>query len=321
MCSLPATTRPSDESVREVPVVLMVFKRFEHTARVLEILRRIEPTRLWVIADGPRDDRIEETAEVEAVRSLVDRGVDWTCEVRRVFAESNLGCARRVSSGLDQVFAVEKEAIILEDDCVPDPTFFRFCEILLDRYRDDEGIAQIGGASFGSFRDPSGYCFSRYNHVWGWATWRRAWKAFDWELRDWPEVRESDWLLRFLGSRRAAAYWTRAFDSVVEGRVDSWAYRWVYANWRRGGLSVLPGVNLVENIGFGHQATNTRRRISRLSVEAEAIRFPLVHPSRVRRHEKADTRTERRIYSGDGLGAMRRWVGRTVRAVLPAGSR
>ncbi|HVU23050.1 MAG TPA: hypothetical protein VHE13_02925 [Opitutus sp.] len=297
----------------EPPVALFIFNRPECTRAVLAALRAARPARMFVVADGPRSRVAGDAGACAAARDVVARGIDWPCEVRREFADENLGCARRVASGLDWVFAQTDAAVILEDDCVPDATFLPFCAELLGRYAGDERVWHIGGANFQAEPRPGGYYFSRYNHVWGWAAWARSWRRFDWGMEDWPDVRDSTWLADLLGDRWAAGYWREAFDAVAAGRVDSWAYRWIYAMWRGGGLAALPGVNLVRNIGFGPNGTHTTGGDHGLSRAAAAMRFPLRHPERVERDAAADAHTERTVYSRGAAGAARRAASRWVR--------
>ncbi|HVS52981.1 MAG TPA: hypothetical protein VHD62_11560 [Opitutaceae bacterium] len=298
------------------PVVLLVFNRPELTRRALAAIRRAQPERFFVVADGPRRDRPGDAAACAAVRELLQREIDWPCEVRRDYAEENLGCARRVSSGLDWVFAQVEEAVVLEDDCVADESFFPFCAELLARYREEPKVWHIGGANFQAVAQPGRYYFSRYNHVWGWAAWRRSWANFDWEMKDWPELRESSWLRDELGDHWAARYWREAFDAVAAGRVDSWAYRWTYAMWRRGGLAALPGANLVTNIGFASGGTHVRAADRRLSRAATALQFPLPPSEAIARDIAADDFTERTVFSGGWRGALRGKASRLVRRIV-----
>jgi hypothetical protein len=217
--------------------------------------------------------------------------------VLKNFAETNMGCKQRVSSGLDWVFETVAEAIILEDDCLPHPTFFRFCEELLNRYRDDERIMAISGDNFqfGRKRTEHSYYFSRYPHCWGWATWRRAWRYYDGDMDLWPTIREGKWLRDILEDRQAVAYWARIFDRTYNGDIDSWAYAWTFACWTQSGLTALPNVNLVSNIGFGIEATHTQGTTQQANISVKPIGFPLCHPPFVIRDVRADSLTEELI--------------------------
>jgi hypothetical protein len=200
---------------------------------------------------------------------------------------------------LDWVFEQTSEAIILEDDCVPHPSFFRFCTELLEKYRDDERIMTIGGTNyqFGRNRTPHSYYFSIYPHIWGWATWKRAWRYYDNDMQLWPRAREEKYLDKLLTSKKAVGYWRKCFDRVYNGKIDSWAYVWTYSSWMNNGLTILPSGNLVSNIGVGMQATHTvGKRNPYLFMPQNAIEFPLMHPPEVVRNITADEFTQNTVY-------------------------
>jgi hypothetical protein len=192
------------------------------------------------------------------VREIVEK-IDWPCDVHRNYAEENLGLKRRVSSGLDWVFSQVDRAIVLEDDCLPHPDFFTFCGALLNRYENDERVSVITGNNFqdGRKRGNAAYYFSKYNHCWGWATWRRAWQHYSGDLPFWPEWKlTSDWR-RKIPDRIEQRYWADIFERVSRNEIDSWAYPWTGSVWYHGGLTATPNVNLVTNIGFGPEGTHT----------------------------------------------------------------
>ncbi|CCI32780.1 hypothetical protein [Microcystis sp. T1-4] len=280
------------------PVAFLIFNRPDTTARVFEAIRQAKPPKLLVVADGPRPDRPDDIEKCKAARAIIE-GVDWDCEVLKNYSDLNLGCRKRVSSGLDWVFEMVEEAIILEDDCVPDPTFFRFCEELLEYYRHDQRITVISGNNFqlGKKRTDYSYYFSRYNHCWGWATWRRAWQYYDGEMKHWPQVRDGDWLTAILEETQAVKYWTKIFQTTYDNKNDSWAYRWTFSCWIQNGLTILPNVNLVSNIGFREDATHTIGSKSRLAnLTVKEMNFPLKHPPFLIRDEAADSYTQKNIF-------------------------
>jgi hypothetical protein len=175
----------------ETPIAFFIFNRPHLTQKVFDAIRQAQPKILLVVADGSRFDRADETELCAQTRAVIKQ-VDWDCQVLTNFSETNLGCKRRVSSGLNWVFETVEEAIILEDDCLPHPTFFPFCETLLDYYRHDSRIMNISGENFqfGRQRTQDSYYFSRYNHCWGWASWRRAWNNYDVEMQLWSVIKE-----------------------------------------------------------------------------------------------------------------------------------
>lgn len=279
---------------------MLVFNRPEVTARVFERVRAARPPRLLVVADGPRPDRPGEAERCAEVRAVVER-VDWPCEVDTNYSETNLGCKRRVSSGLDWVFASVEEAILLEDDCLPDPSFFPFCDQLLERYRDDRRVAHITGDNFqlGRLRRlrtrlarnlPS-YYFSRYPHVWGWASWRSVWETYDVDMKAWREADDPSDFLEAFSDRRERAFWKQTWDSVARGDIDTWDYQWAFACISRGALSIVPHTNLVSNIGFGEESTHTTGKSPVADIPTAEIAFPLHHPAGLERDHGADTYT------------------------------
>jgi hypothetical protein len=271
------------------PIAFLIFNRPEQTARTFAAIRGARPAELLVVADGPRPDRAGERELCARVRAIID-GVDWPCRVLRNFAETNMGCGKRVSSGLDWVFGQVKEAVVLEDDCLPDPSFFPYCAELLERYHTDERIMMISGNNFqnGAKRTRDSYYFSRFPHCWGWATWRRAWQLLDLEMRDWPQRRHRRWLKPIARNPALECYWAQCFDDVMTGKIDTWDYQWMYCVLTRNGLSIAPEVNLVTNIGFSATATHTLTVDERCLVPSRAMEFPLRHPDTVMPCEKAD---------------------------------
>ncbi len=262
-----------------INVVFLIFKRPDVTARVFEAIRKAKPARLLVIADAPRGDRPGEAEDCAATRAIID-GVDWECEVSRNYAEVNLGCAKRVSSGLDWVFDLVEDAVIIEDDCIPDPSFFQYCADLLHRYRDDQRIMSIAGSNFqfGQSVTPHSYYYSRYHDCWGWATWKRAWKHFDFEMKLWEELRDTSFLQDQLGDRQMADYWRIKFDLAYESKRDTWFYRWLYSCWVQNGIALVPDLNLISNVGLHPGATHTVEAAPYFDLPRAEMQFPMQHP-------------------------------------------
>ncbi len=227
-----------------------------------------------------------------AARSVVDH-IDWPCEVVKKYADANLGCGHGPSSGIDWVFEQTDRAIILEDDCLPHPTFFRYSDDLLDRYGDDERVMQIAGSNFqcGHKRGNASYFFSRFKICWGWATWRRAWQHMDMGVKQWPELRDTSWLIDLVSDTRAAQHWAAKFEGAyrADGAIDYWDYQWLFATWIQNGLCIMPNFNLVSNIGFSKVATHTTSAGSKwANLPLDEMPFPLQHPSCILRDEEAD---------------------------------
>lgn len=274
----------------ETPVAFIIFNRPDTTRRVFSEIAKAKPSKLLVIGDGPRAGRIDETDKVAATRAIIDC-VDWDCEVLTNYSDINLGCKRRVASGINWVFEQVEAAIILEDDCLPDPTFFRFCQELLERYRDDQRIGIISGDNFqfGQARNKDSYYFSKYVHIWGWATWRDRWQSsYDVELKKWPLIKAGGWLEDILGNKKEAASWMKIFERIYNGEIDTWDYQWVFANWLEGRVNIMPNVNLISNIGFGADATHTVSGSHLANLPIDQILFPMIHPLGVFRNLQAD---------------------------------
>jgi hypothetical protein len=296
----------------------LVFNRPDTTARVFEVVASVRPRKLLVVADGPRPNLPGEAEACAATRRITEK-IHWPCEVLRNYADTNRGCARRVATGIEWVFQNVEEAIILEDDCVPDPTFFRFCDEMLERYRDDERVMCISGDNFqgGRRRTDDSYYFSLFTHIWGWATWRRAWRHFDLDMALWPAFRDGGRLNDLLDDEDAVAYWQAIFDQVHRHEIDTWDFSWLFSAWVCGALTILPNVNLVTNIGFDARASHTTTADAALRVAAEAMAFPLRHPHFVVRDSRADRFTQMHHFSPPLeskrslprrlLGAVRRW--------------
>lgn len=281
----------------QTAVVFIVFNRPEMTRISFASIRQARPPRLFIIADGPRHDVPRDIALCQTVREIVEKP-DWPCEVRYIYSEENLGCMKRISSGLDEVFSLVTEAIIVEDDCLPDPTFFRYCEELLERYRFNEGVGSVSGDNFQSsgWKTEYSYYFSRFPHCWGWATWQRAWKRCDMGMERWPVLRESGLLTHLFPAKKDRCYWEKMFDDTFAERLDSWAFRWTLSCWADGMLTALPAKNMVTNFGFDESGTNNRCKDSSASIPSHAMLFPLSHPPVIVPDCRADRYTQKTIF-------------------------
>jgi hypothetical protein len=268
------------------PVALLVFNRPEATARVFAAIREARPTQLLVVADGPRMDHVDEGRRCEEVREIVGR-VDWPCKVQQNYSDINLGCKQRVASGLDWVFKQVEEAIILEDDCLPDQTFFRFCQEMLYRYRNDIRVTSISGTNLlGRWKDDmQSFHFSFYSGIWGWASWRRAWHFYDVDMLLWRDPKSRLRIKDVLGNGRLFQMWALEFDRVTDGHIDTWDYQWTFAQLMQSGLTLTSAVNLVSNIGFNAHATHT---INPNNSFSEISTFPCRDPLKMNHAVLAD---------------------------------
>jgi hypothetical protein len=311
--------------VTEVPILFLVFNRPDATAQVMDAIRAARPERLYIAADGPRDGKPGEAERCAEVRGLATQ-VDWPCEVGTLFRECNLGCRDAVSSAITWFFEQEPEGIILEDDCVPSLSFFPYCAELLARFRNDERIMCITGNNFQ--RDMNGYpysyYFSKYNHIWGWATWRRAWRCYDDTMKLYPEYVDYNSFKSLSCSRDFFDYWKGELEKVYHRTLDTWDYVWMFACWANSGLTCTPRVNLVSNIGFGPDAAHCRDSNSSSSnLSRFDIEIPLRHPPLIVRNADADMHVTENVFnirpnplsSGKALNLVKRGVRRGLRLI------
>lgn len=308
-----ATATTSPAHLLKAAVLFLVFNRPDTTAQVFEVIRSVRPPRLYVAADGPRTGRVEESARVESVRKIAT-AVDWPCDVKTLFRKDNFGCKRAVSGAITWFFEHEEEGIILEDDCLPHPDFFNFCETMLDYYRDDERVDVVTGNNFqhGQQRGIGTYYFSKYNHCWGWASWRRVWHHYQGDLPFWPVWKQSNEWRAHCSDKIERSYWAKIFDRVYAGDIDSWAYPWTACVWKHRGLTVTPNVNLVTNIGFGANATHTCDPNAPQANLPVAELSRLVHPKVVVQDKAADWY----VFENHFGGRLLRWPWSWMRVVV-----
>jgi hypothetical protein len=241
----------------KAPVLFLIFNRPEPTREVFEAIRAYQPSRLYVAADGPRPEKGGEWTLCAETRSVL-KGVDWDCKVETLFRDQNLGCGAAVSEAINWFFDQEEEGIILEDDCLPDPSFFSFCEEMLDRYRDQPEVGSVSGNNFlpRGLHMEQPYGFSKYVQIWGWATWRRFWKNYDFKLvGDWEEWEKI--VRRVNPVQNQANYWLQIFKTLRAGLIDTWDYQVMFSSWRHEYVHIFPSRNLVANLGYGADATHT----------------------------------------------------------------
>lgn len=260
------------------PVALIIFNRPDLTARVMEQIALAKPKQLFIIADGPRANKEGEAAKCLESRKMVEH-ITWPCEVFRNYSNENLGCRERIASGLDWVFGKVDRAIILEDDCIPDQSFFSYCNELLERYKNDTRIGAISGTNMNSttLDIQASYYFSKYPLVWGWATWARVWQNYDVNIPFWGAVRETNWLSSIVHEEEFD-HWQKAFNRVFEHAFDTWDYQLVFSIWHQGQITIQPAVNLISNIGFRDDATHTKNDHWLADMTRNQLQFPLRHP-------------------------------------------
>jgi hypothetical protein len=275
----------------ETPLLFIVFNRPDCTKLVLNRIKDMQPKCLFIAGDGPRTSHIDDADQCRAVREIIEKDIDWKCEVKTLFRERNLGCGKAVSESISWFFRHVNEGIILEDDCLPNGDFFAFCEQLLAYYRNDNNVMHIGGGTYPAkkYLDLNkSYYFSKYPYSWGWATWKRAWSYYDFEMTD---------LHNFLQSKSRHVfdrdderdYWTRTLNDVKNKKIDTWDFQWNYTVWQNNGYCVHSTSNFIKNIGFDSNATHTKNEsMAYKKIQLESG-LPLVtHPKNLELNRKAD---------------------------------
>lgn len=273
----------------DVPVVLIIFNRPKTTKLVFDQIKKAEPTELFVIADGPRKEIESDRRLCEATRDIIQ--VDWECDVHKNYADENLGLRTRIPSGLNWVFDQVEKAIILEDDCLPNQDFFRFCEKMLYKYDGDKRVMNITGTNFlGKWKESEqDYHFSIHGGIWGWATWRESWELYDPEMELWSQPGIKERVRDVIADDEEFYYRKKVYNKTASGKIDSWDYQWSFIRLINSGLSVVPSKNTVSNIGFGENATNTNvADAERANLPRYHLSFPLQDNSYVAPDRKYD---------------------------------
>lgn len=264
----------------KVPVIFFFFNRMDTALKAFEAIKKVRPEKLYLVSDGPREGKAGEAEAVKELRKCIEEQIDFPCMVQKNYAESNLGCGKRIAGGISWVFEQEEEAIILEDDIVALPEFFYFCEELLIKYKNDGRIMYISGNKLNQeYTTQYSYLFTKYPSAWGWATWKRAWDLYDDSPAMWEKVKSSGAVERFYGRK-----WGRAYGPQLEKAyrgVDVWDYQWEAARMYYGAFGIVPKYNLIDNVGFNHVQSTHTSGDSMYDFTTHPISFPLQHPSQV----------------------------------------
>ncbi len=272
------------------PVTFIFFNRPDTTMQVISCIRAAKPKKLYLVSDGPRTSRSGEKEIVVQLRQTVERAIDWDCEVHRDYAEVNMGCHKRMRSGIFNTLAEEETTIIIEDDIIPLPCFFPYCEQLLERYRDDERIFYISGNNLlsGESVQDGSYVISRYPSIWGWATWRRAWEKYDDSMVFWEKVKKEGCVRRYYGERFGELF-EKQLECAYSGERDTWDYQWEATRMYYGGFGITPKYNLIDNIGFNREDATHTQGGCMYDFTRRELPFPLVGPT----HEDVDDRYDK----------------------------
>lgn len=273
----------------DIAVLFLIFKRIDSTIKSFEAIKKVKPKRLYIGADGPRNNRPDEKERVNRVRKYVLNHIDWDCEVRTLFNKENQGSKVAVSSAIEWFFKNEEMGIIIEDDIVPSASFFKYCQELLKKYKDDRTIGLIAGYGTHSneINIAESYAAIKYPLTWGWASWRRVWDSYDIAMGLW-DTKDKKRIIRSISSRkRTRGYWYQAFERTHAGLIDAWDYQLCLQFFKDDLKCIVPSKNLVSNIGFGEDATHTTDpNDSRREMINEELDFPLVHPTDLTKYSK-----------------------------------
>jgi hypothetical protein len=281
----------------DTPILFLVFNRPGPTEKVFERIRHIKPTKLFIAADGPRENKVGEKDKCEDVRNLILEGIDWPCEIKTLFRDKNIGCGPAVSEGITWFFEHVEEGIIIEDDILPSHSFFGFAEQLLKLYRNDESVWHVGGNSYNPYEMKSPYYFSAYPHIWGWATWRRAWRNYKFQLDDIDPQKLFANINELFLTQSEKKFWIDFYNSYFKVKEKTtWDYQWTCRMWYNKGLAILPSANLIMNIGFEEDATHTADKNSWL---AHLIANEIEIPNRkelIKQNKKSDLFTSKEVF-------------------------
>jgi len=277
----------------KIPVLLIIFNRLDTTKKVFSEIRKYKPRKLFIAADGPRDQK--EAVLCRTVREYILENIDWPCEYKTLFRQNNIGVKIAVSAAIDWFFDYNEMGIILEDDCVPSTSFFAFCEENLEKYKNNRNIMHISGNFFQTTKTSShddDYYFSTIPHIWGWASWRRAWAKYDINMKSYKEFLNQKTLNNIFHDKKSQIIWKHLFDQVYLDHSQTWDFQWAYTLFYHGGLSINPNKNIVSNIGFSKEAENCKNENDKLAnIKIDNLEFPLRHPNQIIRDEAADTLT------------------------------
>lgn len=274
----------------DIPILFLVFNRPHETKTVFEAIKKRCPAKLFIAADGARENKIGEDTVCLELREWLISNIDWDCEIHTLFRKENLGCGKAVSSAITWFFENVDLGIILEDDCLPNDSFFSFCQTMLEYYRDDERIMHISANNFqqGKVRGDGSYYFSRLTHIWGWATWRRAWQKYDFTLKEY----------KYSSTKGLNLELKRHFKMVKQNAIDTWDIQWFMTVWFNNGITIMPQLNLVKNIGYGGvNATHTKRPPKEwFKKMTHGLIKDLKHPSDFQQNKEADVFTFNTVY-------------------------
>jgi hypothetical protein len=259
------------------PILLITYKRFETTKQVFDIISQVKPDRFYFVSNAPNPNNLAEIDKILKVRNLL-KEINWECDVKVLLRETHLQVRDSIPDAIDWFFETEVEGIILEDDCLPNFSFFRFCDELLDRFRDVHRVSVISGTNFDFNIELSNqYYFSNLTHIWGWATWKRSWVNYDRDILYWPHLKSNNFLSSIFKKRKHIKFWESMLDGVYQKKINTWDFQLALTYWYQNQISIVPRVNLISNIGVGIESTNAHYQNSFSSMKTVEMKFPLEH--------------------------------------------
>lgn len=273
------------------PIVFIIFNRLDTTKEVFKQIRLAKPQELFIISDGPRKNKVGELEKVKEVRKFVEKNIDWDCKVYKNYANENMRCKKRIYSGLTWVFQNVEQAIILEDDCLPNLSFFRYCQELLNFYKYDDRVSMISGNNLieNYYKIKKDYIFSCFTPIWGWATWKRTWDRFDIDIKQWIYIKKKKILMPIFSDVEVYNKYKNIFNDVYQNKIDTWDYQFFLNQLINNKLSIIPSKNMVKNIGFNRRdALHTKGKFPYKYLKSHDVNFPININNHVVRDYKYD---------------------------------
>ena len=300
----------------KIPIVYVCFNRPEITKKTFEHIKKIKPSKLFLILDGPRKNNKQDKIRCLKVKKIV-QDINWDCKLYRNFSKENLGLKNRFFTGLDWVFNNTNEAIILEDDCLPHKDFFYFCEAMLKKYKNSDRVKFITGNNFQNSNEievDEDYYFSKYSHIWGWATWKKTWTDVKREDVFWKNKIINSEFEMMKSSPKEKKYWKNMYYSVLNNKLNSWAIYLLFSIWNNKGLTVTPKINLIKNLGLS-SGTNTKNLDIKLEISNKSLNKPLKHPKKIKVNFKKDLYVFNTVYNKNFFSKLRLLLAKYINAL------
>lgn len=275
----------------ETPILIIIFNRSKYLKKIIKILNKIRPQKIYILADGPRKNTKYDLLKCKIARETVVNNINWKCKILKKFRKKNVGLKKNINEGIKWFFNNETKGIILEDDCYPSTSFFKFCDLLLKKYQTNNKIKMISGNFYfeNNFKLKESYFFSQRPGTHGWATWARSWSENDIYMKKWRGIWEFLFLLFFFKFNIVKShYFFRKFKDSYLNKIKSWDYQWLYSIWKNNGLIIRPNKNLCKHIGWGEESTHGKGADTFPNLKSSKINFPLIHPNKIYQNNMLD---------------------------------